>query len=292
MGKIFSEHDDGIKISITDNCINCSKCIEVCPIGVLTQNNNKSSKKPAIFDRTVCIRCGHCIAICPKDAIVHSELPQEEFTEIIKTEPIVWEQFNNFTKQRRSIRQFSDKPVPSEIIKIIINESARYSPSGHNRQITRIIILEGDILKKIRNEMNITIVRLYNYLKVLHYFSSKLEIKWKNMRSFKNMIENGMDPSTRDAPLAMIFCADKSIKESEVDASILSYQTLLSAEILGLKTCYFGALINILPYSGKLKKMLKLRPDEKICCGLLIGYSNIKYKKNVFRKKIEYDYLK
>ncbi|MBN1533894.1 MAG: nitroreductase family protein [Spirochaetes bacterium] len=292
MSRIFTMHATRIRLSITDDCINCGRCVDVCPIGVLAGKGKGLPGKPSVFDETVCICCGHCIAVCPKDAIVHSELPRENFTEIPGEGAIEWGLFVDFTRRRRSTRHFSATRVSAELIEKILDESVRYAPSGHNRQMTRIIIVEGGTLEQLRDEMNRTIIRLCRYLETLRHFSSKLEIKWRNMRSFKNMIDEGMDPSTRNAPLAMAFCADKRIKESEVDASVASYQALLSAEILGLRTCYFGALVNTLPYSKKLKRLLRLQANDAVCCGLLMGYSNTTYRKLVFRKRIDRIHMK
>jgi ferredoxin len=282
-----------IAIKINDNCIECGKCVEVCPMGVLTYENNPSVlKKPAIFDPKACISCGHCIAICPQNAITHNQLSLDNFQKINSLQKLEWDQFINFTRQRRSIRKFNNKTVPIELLDKILKESTRYSPTGHNRQITKVIIIEGEHLKSIRDEMNKTIVRFSKYLNFLRFFSKKLESMWRNMRSFRYMIELSMDPSTRNAPMAILFTADKRIKESEVDATILSYQTLLSAEILGLKSCYFGALINSLPYSRKLRKLIKLSSHQKLVCGLLLGYSSIHYNRLVSRKHLNIKVMK
>jgi len=282
-----------IIITINENCIGCGKCIEVCPMGVLTYENDPSiSKRPIIFDSEVCISCGHCIAVCPLNSISHNQLSLNDSQTIDSFQKLEWNQFINFTRQRRSIRKFRNKPVSINLINKIFEESTRYCPTASNRQITKVIVLEGEYLKSVRDEMNKTIVRLSGFLNFLRFFSKKYKSVWRNMRSFKNMIELGIDPSTRNAPVAILFTADKKIRESEVDSVILSYQTLLSAEVLGLKSCYFGALINILPYSGKLRKLIKLSSQQRLVCGLLLGYSNIYYKKLVYRKNIDFKVLK
>ncbi|MBN2533112.1 MAG: nitroreductase family protein [Spirochaetales bacterium] len=282
-----------IAITINTNCIECGKCIEVCPMGVLTcENNPPVSKKPVVFDPEVCISCGHCIAVCPRNAINHNQLLLDDFQEISSMQKLDWDQFILFTRQRRSIRKFNTRPVPIELLDKILKESTRYSPTGHNRQMTEVMIFEGEYLKSIRDEINNTIIRFSNYLSYIRIFSKKIESVWRSMRSFRNMIESGMDPSTRNAPVAILFTADKRIKESEVDATILSYHTLLSAEILGLRSCYFGALINALPYSRKLRKLIKLSSHQKLVCGLLLGYTNIHYNRLVSRKNINLKVMK
>jgi len=276
-----------INIQISDQCISCGACVQVCPMGVLLYENPAQSKKPTITDASVCICCGQCVAVCPQDAITNNHLELDDFPKIDVAPSVEWNQFIALTRQRRSIRDFShNKHVPRELIEKILNESTRYAPTGHNRQAVEILIIEGEHLEEIRNEINATILRLHKYLKYTHWISEKLEPLWRQMRLWKRMIESGLDPATRNASCIVLFITDNRMKENEIDAAILSYQTLLSAEILGLNSCYFGALRNSLPFSRKLRELVNLPPRRIIVCGLLLGYTQIKYRRLVSRKAL------
>jgi ferredoxin len=288
-----SDPNDG-SIVIGEQCIACGKCVEVCPVGALTYDTHPSiSKMPRVFDSGVCIRCGHCVAVCPKEAILHSELPVEDCPLVESLEKPGWNDFVTFTRQRRSTRVFIDKPVPRRLIDKVLGESTRYSPTGHNRQATRIVILEGQHLRQVRETMNSAIVRLFKYLRLLRPFlpSQKYQSLWRGMRAFSHMIELGIDPATRNAPVALLFTSDDRIKESDVDAVVLSHQAMLSAEILGLGTCYFGALVNTLPYSKGLRRLLRLTSHRKIVCGLLLGHTNTRFRRTPSRKPIQFEVL-
>ncbi|MGD0855463.1 MAG: nitroreductase family protein [Dehalococcoidia bacterium] len=286
--KVHDGYDPSISIEISAKCTACGICVEVCPIGTLSFDLAiTKSRRPVIFDPSICLGCGQCIAVCPADAISNNHLPISEFSSINFNPKIEWDEFIALTRQRRSVRRFSTTPVPKEIISNILNESTRYAPTGSNRQAVEIILIEGERLRAIRIEMNTSILRLHKVLKYTHWISNELELQWRHMRAWKRAIELGMDPSTRNAPLIMLFITDNRVKENETDAAILSYQTVLSAEILGLKTCYFGAIVNLLPFSQKLKKMLNLPKHRQVICGLLIGYTKIKYHKIVSRKPLE-----
>lgn len=54
-------------------------------------------------------------------------------------------------KGRRSIRQFSDKPVPRDVLEQIV-ETASFAPSWKHTQITRYIAVEGALKDKIAAE--------------------------------------------------------------------------------------------------------------------------------------------
>ena len=52
------EYDDSI-------CTGCRICIQVCPHGVFTMQNNKAF----IFDKNLCMECGACALNCKPGAI-------------------------------------------------------------------------------------------------------------------------------------------------------------------------------------------------------------------------------
>jgi len=54
--------------STKDNCINCRKCTEKCPMS-LDVNDMVANDK---MTNSECILCGECIDICPKKAIRYS----------------------------------------------------------------------------------------------------------------------------------------------------------------------------------------------------------------------------
>lgn len=58
---------------------------------------------------------------------------------------------NECIKGRRSIRQFSDKPVSHDVLSRIV-ETASYAPSWKNTQIVRYIAVEGELKDKIASD--------------------------------------------------------------------------------------------------------------------------------------------
>ncbi len=54
-------------------------------------------------------------------------------------------------RERRSIRQFTDKPVSHDVLASIV-ETASFAPSWKNTQIARYIAIEGELKDKIARE--------------------------------------------------------------------------------------------------------------------------------------------
>ncbi len=49
---------------ITDDCIGCDKCVDVCP-----QNCIITANSPYIIEQNHCLHCGNCLTVCPMSAV-------------------------------------------------------------------------------------------------------------------------------------------------------------------------------------------------------------------------------
>jgi ferredoxin len=57
------ERMPGITLEISDECIQCGECIEICPVKAISPGDNH----PAISEE--CKGCGRCLNVCPVEAI-------------------------------------------------------------------------------------------------------------------------------------------------------------------------------------------------------------------------------
>ena len=50
--------------TISEACIDCGTCEDLCPMGAITEKDGKMEIDPA-----VCCGCGECFMLCPTEAI-------------------------------------------------------------------------------------------------------------------------------------------------------------------------------------------------------------------------------
>ncbi len=55
---------------ISEKCIKCKDCIEICPVDIFKYNSEKELVE--IINPNECIECCGCVEICPTNAIIHS----------------------------------------------------------------------------------------------------------------------------------------------------------------------------------------------------------------------------
>jgi len=62
-----SKGGDFMAYKITDACISCGACAAECPVGCISQGEDRY-----VINKDVCIGCGTCAGVCPVEAPVES----------------------------------------------------------------------------------------------------------------------------------------------------------------------------------------------------------------------------
>lgn len=106
---------DKLQVVVEKNkCIGCSLCVKTCPT-----HNLKIQEDKAQVILEDCLFCGQCEAVCPRKAVTvsgYDHAPEEKN----KEERLDPGQVLNTIRFRRTVRQFQNKPVPTEVVKQIL----------------------------------------------------------------------------------------------------------------------------------------------------------------------------
>lgn len=152
--------------------------------------------------------------------------------------------FSNLIKQRRSIRNFSNKPLSNVILESIVNLASN-SPSACNRQPYKVHIYRNPI----------EIIELLRY-------------------------QNGNEGFGQNIPCLLIITFDRSAYYSSsernlgyIDSALFAMNIVYAAQDKGVGSC----LLNLSNYFYKeilLSKKAKISPNEALVVMIALGYPN------------------
>jgi nitroreductase len=169
--------------------------------------------------------------------------------------------FLTLVKKRKSIRKYSSRPVPREMIDSCL-EAARLAPSACNSQPWSFIVVDDE---KIKNEI----------------------VKKALSGIYK------MNDFVREAPTLIVVLTEHStyiarmggqlrhVKYSLIDIGIACEHLILRAVELGLGTCWLGWF-----NEKAVKKVLGLPKSKKIDVMISLGYPEVADGKDKKRKSL------
>ena len=285
-----------------EKCIDCFKCIKVCPSILYKKSevNGKNAKASFEDSYSLCVRCGHCIAVCPTEAIVYEDA--DAFFDIGKEkdlEKIVsYENLLKVLRMRRSYRVFKQEKVSKEKIEAIL-EAMRYAPSASNLQGWRYIVLTD------KNEINYLSKETSSFFKLarkllpLKYLiapfltgrTKKRVLSPKTKIQLDNGLErlaNGEDIVFFNAPCVVILYSRKYANAMAAnDAGIAFTHGMLAAQSLGLGTCWIGFAQRRLQNIRRIRKHFQIPKGYNVWGVLAIGAPAIKYQRAPPRRPLK-----
>jgi len=189
---------------------------------------------------------------------------------------------------RQSIRGFLPRPVPTALIRRILDAAAR-APSGSNIQPWKVHVVTGarrDALSQAllqahaRNEPE---RREYQYYPVnwrSPYLDRRRETGW-GLYSLLGIQKGDREASSQqharnyvffDAPCVLLFTIDNDMdKGSWLDYGMFLQNIMIMARGCGLDTCPQAALAN---YPDIIKQQLGIPDDQIVVCGISLGYQD------------------
>lgn len=267
-----------IKI-VSAKCLLCGDCVKVCPAIFFWEEGQIITR-----DEEHCTLCGHCLAVCPGEAILHQDLPQEEFLVPPKEADIPPEALYFFLRSRRSCRVFLPREVPQETLEKLI-DIARFAPTGHNAQNYEFLVVQNkDLIRKLAEGTAIFFGNLYKMLN-----APGIELpSWlaAHMRGFKlnwEYYQQGKDRIFRKAPALIIIHAPAANVSSAQNCHLAMAHIMLQAQAMGLGTCIIGYFLTAAERDPSIIKELDIPKDHKIFTCCTVGYPALVFKKLVPR---------
>lgn len=276
-----------------EKCVKCKLCTSICTVYEMVHGEIKETNP------NFCIECGHCEAICPKGAIegIYAVKNLENDPVSIDSEELL-----KLLKSRRSIRKYKgDKIKQQDLDKIL--QAAQYAPTGANAQDVKMIIInDPKEMEKLKDEILPNLYKLFGMATKLaksplgkYILGKKQAEKMKNvygpaMEVFEAKNNTGEDRLFYNAPCLMITYGEKQDEAIDFSSHIAMTNSMLMAETLGIGTLLNSFALMVINQNKKLKETLGIPTDHK-CFGVMcMGYKNITYNKEVYRKPIEVTY--
>ena len=236
---------DKLQVVVEKNkCIGCSLCVKTCPA-----HNLKIREGKAQVILEDCLFCGQCEAVCPRKAVTvsgYDHAPQEKN----KEERLNPGQVLNTIRFRRTVRQFQNKPVPTEVVKQIL-EAGWMTHTAENKRDVSFIVLDQE-----KERIEKLAVNLFRKIKPL----ARNNVIDDHFFFFK-------------APMVILVLAEDKTN------GLLAVQNMeFVAEANGLGVLFSGFFTMAANLSPKIKKALQMT--------LVMGYPGVRYLRSVPRKEM------
>lgn len=253
------------------SCTGDGKCVEICPMRILKMNVSERKPEYITGGGEKCINCGHCLAICPHAAISLSTMDVNNALPIDYSKLPAPEQVELFLKSRRSIRNYSDKPVSKESVEKLL-DIVRYAPSGINRQPVNWVVVLG---KDKVNDLGDFVCKWMEGL-----LESKSPIA-ESLR-FNRLVDSwkkGEDLICRSASAIIIAYGVKDDPMVPTSCLIAGTYLELAAFGLGLGACWAGYVNMAINMDENTRKFIGISSRATAGAVMMIGYPKYRYQR-------------
>lgn len=159
---------------------------------------------------------------------------------------------------RRSVRKYSDKDVPDEIIKEIIR-AGTYAPTAVNKQPWRFVVIKN---RKLINEYDERARKIFVSM-----------FKDSTVPELAGYAKNLAKPEVRilyEAPVfILVFTSPEALNEH--DCALAAENMMLAAHSLGIGSCWIGLAAGLGSDEAFLKEA-GVPKDHKLVAPLIFGY--------------------
>ncbi|MHA1256536.1 MAG: nitroreductase family protein [Promethearchaeota archaeon] len=279
-------------------CNKCGLCLQNCPFRAWEYDEGGF---PSMKEEYACFSCYNCKVACPSDAIIIVE-PYHVTDGYWKTDsyplpakvplepkdengnPTEWNAIEKAVLERRSVRNFKDKPVPESLIQRVL-EAGRFAPSAGNCQSWKFIVITNKaLLEEIDKTVKNGIQLIYKM-----YLNDKAV---KNLVPFVKDSPGNFDPRvvyggmgtiggntevsvSFGAPVVILILGDERAPSLELNIGICGQNMNLVANSIGIKA-FWNGFLTLGIEASPLKKKLGIKSPWKVVEVICMGYPAFK----------------
>jgi nitroreductase/NAD-dependent dihydropyrimidine dehydrogenase PreA subunit len=283
-----------------DTCTSCGLCIQNCPFRAWEMGEDEFPRLKSEYE---CFSCYNCMVVCPVEAIsiveqyhVDSGFWATNPHPLPAKMPIPpkdengnstqWNAVEKAILERRSVRNFKDKPVPESFIRRVL-EAGRFAPSAGNCQPWKFVVLtDKKLMKEIDEAVWGVINGVYTTIKnddTVQHMAAMVDPASPGMFD-PRLAKGGMGAIARkygsvmlDAPAAILIAGDtRSIGSPQINVGICGQNMNLVANSLGIKACWVGfvGVLHMVP--GFVEEKLSIKPPWQLVSSLVLGWPKFK----------------
>ena len=287
----------------------CQLCWDNCPFRAWELVDGQ---EPRLVADHNCFSCSNCMVACPRNAISIVETYHVDSGYFataphpLEAKPPMkpldaggnaseWTAIEKAVLNRRSVRNFKDKPVPEHLVRRVL-EAGRFAPSAGNCQPWKFIVLTD---KALMNEINEGVwggVNMINAMykddELVKQLAAGFELAPQTPGTFDPRLAIGgmgsiakrYGPVLLAAPVVILILEDeRGISAGGINIGICGQNMNLVANSLGLGACWIG-FVTVAGQIPPLAEKLGIAPPWKLMSSLALGYPKFKQEGMVARE--------
>lgn len=166
--------------------------------------------------------------------------------------------FDELLVNRRSVRNYHDKPVAIGVIQELIRESTLAPNAGNEQPWKFVVVNDKEMLKKISDESKKNIL-------------SRIDANPEDYaKKYQKMLENESFNVFYNAPSLIMVFGLSHLKNLYVDCALAASYLMLAAAARGLGTCWVNFATEI--HNSEMRTELGIPHNCTIVAPIILGY--------------------
>ncbi len=277
-----------------DLCTGCGQCSLVCPVLIFVREEGAAVPRVVPTRAERCFACGQCMAACPTQAVQAGGLSYDRDFGDLPELPAP-QAFLDLLASRRSVRLYSEKPVPREALERIA-EACSLAPMSfppHRASLTivtdaaklemleaRAKIMYSGFLRMMRNRF----VRYFVRRGMLpDAYNGLVNTLLPLLEMIEAEGEVGRPTFTWGARAMLFFHSAPDAEFVGEDIPILQTYALLAAHSLGLGAVTLGVIPPVVDQVAEARAALGIPEGHRTRVAISLGYPVARYARSIRR---------